>query len=71
MELLQNYGFVPDENRIDKLMMKKGGDECLESLDDWSTTLEEDEKSLEEGGDTLGNMSNVLRLRIALKKSYP
>ena len=71
VELLQNYGFVPDENRIDKLMLKKGGDECLESLDDWSTTLEEDEKSLEEGGDTLGNMSNVLRLRIALKKSYP
>ena len=71
VELLQNYGFVPDENRIDKMMLKKGGDECLESLDDWSTTLEDDEKSLEEGGDTLGNLANVLRLRIQLKKSYP
>lgn len=71
VELLQNYGFVPDENRIDRMMLKKGGDECLEGLSDWSTTLEEDEKALEEGGDALGNMANVLRLRIQLKKSYP
>lgn len=71
VELLQNYGFVPEENRIDTLMLKKGGEECIESLDEWSTTLEEDKKALEEGGDSLGNMANVLRLRIKLKESYP
>lgn len=70
VELLQNYGFVPQENRIDTLMLKKGGDESLD-LDEWSTTLEEDKKTLEVGGDSLGNMANVLRFRIKLKESYP
>jgi len=62
-----NYGFVPDENRIDTLLLKKGGDGCIDSPDGWSTTLEEDEERL--SGAT-GNMVNVLRLRAKLKRAY-
>jgi hypothetical protein len=65
--LLMNYGFVPDENKIDALFMKKGGDDCIESLDGWKTTLEEDEAMLT--GAT-GNMVNVLKLRMKLKQAY-
>jgi len=68
--LLMNYGFVPDENKIDERLILKGGDDCIEKLDGWSTTLEEDEAALESGGDSLGNMKNVLRLRVKLKKAY-
>ncbi|KAL7552237.1 hypothetical protein ACHAWF_015469 [Thalassiosira exigua] len=66
--LLMNYGFVPDENRIDSMMLRKGGEDCIESLDGWSTTLEEDESQLSQAS---GNMANVLKLRIKLKQSYP
>jgi len=72
-DLLLNYGFVPEENKFDKLMMrkagKKGGEGLIESLEEWSTTLEEDERALEEGVE--GNMGNVLRLRAKLKRAYP
>lgn len=66
--LLMNYGFVPDENRIDVMMLKTGGDDCIESVDGWSTTLEEDKAQLAEA---TGNMINVLKLRMKLKQSYP
>mmetsp|Transcript_32347 Transcript_32347/g.59676 ORF Transcript_32347/g.59676 Transcript_32347/m.59676 type:complete len:380 (+) Transcript_32347:69-1208(+) len=65
--LLMNYGFVPDENRIDALLLRKGGENCIESLDGWSTTLEEDEAQLAQA---TGNMVNVLKLRKKLKLSY-
>ena len=67
VELLGTYGFVPMENRFDALMLKKGGEGCIEKLEDWSTTLEEDEAALETAE---GNMHNVLALRIKLKKAY-
>lgn len=67
--LLKQYGFVPEENKYDKFMLKKGGDDCIESLDGWSTTLEEDEKMLEDSGLT-ANMRKVLQLRCQLKHAY-
>ena len=70
VELLNNYGFVADENRIDGRMMKKESDEIIQNLDGWNTCLEEDRRALEEGGDALGNMEKVLRFRIKLKESY-
>ena len=66
--LLMNYGFVPDENKIDAMFMKKGGDDCIASLDGWKTTLEEDEALMAAAA---GNMLNVLKLRMKLKKAYP
>lgn len=63
-----NYGFVPKENKIDAIFMKKGGDDCIGSLDGWKTTLEEDEAMM--AGAT-GNMVNVLKLRMKLKQAYP
>eukprot|EP00804_Cyclotella_cryptica_P018428 CCRYP_004266-RA/>CCRYP_004266-RA protein AED:0.28 eAED:0.30 QI:0/0/0/1/0.5/0.2/5/0/277 len=44
--LLMNYGFVPNQNKIDSLLVQKGGDGCIESLDRWKTTLDEDEAQL-------------------------
>eukprot|EP00571_Detonula_confervacea_P015672 CAMPEP_0172310220 /NCGR_PEP_ID=MMETSP1058-20130122/11357_1 /TAXON_ID=83371 /ORGANISM="Detonula confervacea, Strain CCMP 353" /LENGTH=386 /DNA_ID=CAMNT_0013022991 /DNA_START=84 /DNA_END=1244 /DNA_ORIENTATION=+ len=68
VSLLMNYGFVPDENRIDSMMLGNGGEGCIESVDGWSTTLEEDEAQLSQAS---GNMINVLKLRTKLKRSYP
>lgn len=65
--LLMNYGFVPDDNKIDKLLLRNGGDDCL-GKDEWSTILEEDEAQLSQA---TGNMANILRLRIKMKKAYP
>ena len=59
-----NYGFVPDENRIDEMMLRNGGTDYIESVDGWSTTLEEDKAQLAEA---TGNMINVLKLRMKLK----
>mmetsp|Transcript_1378 Transcript_1378/g.2230 ORF Transcript_1378/g.2230 Transcript_1378/m.2230 type:complete len:388 (-) Transcript_1378:2129-3292(-) len=67
VELLCNHGFVPDENKIDAFMLKKGGDDAIESLTGWSTTLEEDE-ALSAAAE--GNMKNVFKLRMQLKRSY-
>jgi len=66
--LLMNYGFVPDENGIDSVMLKRGGEDHIDSSGGWTTTLEEDEASL--AGAT-GNMVNVLKLRIRLKRAHP
>jgi len=65
--LLMNYGFVPDENKIDTLLLRNGGDDCLDK-DEWSTSLEDDEAQLQQA---TGNMANILKLRIKMKKAYP
>ena len=68
--LLQNYGFVADKNKIDTMMLKKGGDGVIEGLDGWSTTLEEDQNALQSS--TLSsNMKKVLQFRCKMKLSYP
>ena len=64
-----NYGFIVDENKFDTLFLKKGGEDCIESVEGWSTTLEEDEQQLAAG--VSGNLSNVLRFRTKMKRSYP
>jgi len=73
VELLQNYGFVPTANRIDSFMLKKGGDDCLASVGDWSTTLEEDETMLKmatESDDSDETLAKILAFRVQLKKAY-
>lgn len=65
--LLLDYGFVPEENKIDSWMISKGGEGSIESLDGWRTTLEEDEAQLSQA---TGNMVNILKLRTKLKRAY-
>jgi hypothetical protein len=68
VELLVNHGFVPSENKADAYMLKRGGDDSIENLKDWQTTLEEDLDLLESTESE--NMKDVLRLRTKLKRSY-
>jgi len=67
--LLHNYGFVPSGNRFDKLMVKTKGDDVIDSLEGWTTSLEEDE-SLLKNPDLSGNMKKILQMRRQLKLSY-
>eukprot|EP00526_Cylindrotheca_closterium_P010821 CAMPEP_0113640520 /NCGR_PEP_ID=MMETSP0017_2-20120614/21269_1 /TAXON_ID=2856 /ORGANISM="Cylindrotheca closterium" /LENGTH=394 /DNA_ID=CAMNT_0000551811 /DNA_START=1 /DNA_END=1185 /DNA_ORIENTATION=- /assembly_acc=CAM_ASM_000147 len=69
VELFLNYGFVPKINNIDGLMLEKGGDDAITSLDGWTTSLEEDQSMLgmAEGDPTL---QKILNFRIRLKESY-
>lgn len=67
--LLQNYGFVADKNKIDAMMLKKGGDDVIES-DGWSTTLEEDENALK-SSNLSSAMRKILQFRCKMKSSYP
>ena len=50
-------------------MLKKGGDDAIESLDGWTTSLEEDKTmlSMAEDDETL---RKILNFRIRLKESY-
>lgn len=36
IELMMDYGFVPTSNRIDTIMLRKGGDDAITSLNGWS-----------------------------------
>ena len=64
-----DYGFVPKTNMIDSIMLGKGGDDCITSVDGWTTTLEEDQtmQSLAADDPTL---SKILNFRVRLKESY-
>ena len=77
-EILQNYGFVPDKNRMDSLMLRyirqkaeKDPEQKDFPLSAWTTTLQEDQKLLtmakEEGE---ANLEKIMRFRIKLKESY-
>ena len=68
-ELLLNYGFVPQSNRIDAYMLDKGGDGCITSLDGWTTTLEEDQAMLGMAKDD-DTLQKILSFRIRLKEAY-
>jgi len=72
VELLMNYGFVPLENPFDEFMLKKGGDDCIVSADQWTTTLEEDKRmlSMTEGDAEAENLRKILQFRVRLKESY-
>ena len=69
VELFQNYGFVPSANKIDALMLQKGGDDTITDLDGWSTTLEEDKLIVEMAKDD-PVVQKSLQFRIRLKESY-
>lgn len=69
VELLLNYGFVPQSNKIDEFMLKKGGDDAIASLDGWTTTLAEDEAMLKMAEDD-EVLKKILNFRIRLKESY-
>jgi hypothetical protein len=69
VELLLNYGFVPSSNRIDKLMLAKGGDDTITSLGGWTTTLEEDKTMLEMAKDE-PVLHKILQFRIRIKETY-
>jgi hypothetical protein len=73
VELFLNYGIVPtEENKIDALMLRKGGDDCIANLEGWSTTLAEDEAMLEmtAADGTSDNLRKILAFRIKMKKAY-
>ena len=69
VELLANYGFVPESNPLDTYMLRKGGDDCLTSLADWTTTIDEDKSVLEMASDE-PNLQKILKFRIKLKEAY-
>ena len=73
VELLLNYGLVVDHNPVDKFMLQKGGDDCFASVNEWTTTLEEDEKLLallQQESERNERLETILQFRIQLKKSY-
>lgn len=70
VELLLNYGFVPNTNKIDEFMLKKGGKECITNLQGWTTSLEEDMAMLAMAQDN-PILQKILRFRVRLKQSYP
>ncbi|KAG7355677.1 SET methyltransferase domain containing protein [Nitzschia inconspicua] len=69
VELLMDYGFVPSSNRIDSIMLEKGGDDAIAKLDGWTTTLDEDKTMLEMSRDD-PVLQKILQFRIRLKESY-
>mmetsp|Transcript_27695 Transcript_27695/g.60981 ORF Transcript_27695/g.60981 Transcript_27695/m.60981 type:complete len:389 (-) Transcript_27695:100-1266(-) len=69
VEIFQNYGFVPLNNKIDAMMLKKGGDDIIAGLDGWTTTLEED-KSMAAMCEDDPVLQKILQFRIQLKESY-
>ena len=81
VELLLNYGFVPNAaaspSVIDAMMLQKGGEDCFSSINDWTTTLEEDETMLQmmqqeqtDDATSTNILAKILSFRIRLKKAY-
>ena len=85
-DLFRDYGFVPDENRMDALLFRdrtEGAGAELVGRDlfanpeapHWSTTLEEDEALLAHATDNevltaKDNMVNILKLRVKVKRAH-
>jgi hypothetical protein len=65
VELLGNYGFVPEENKVDAFMLNRGGDDTEVQ---WSTTLEEDELMLKEVPDGT-RLQTILQFRARIKRA--
>lgn len=66
VELLMSYGLVQKDNQFDAEMLRQGGEDCFNSIDMWSTTLEEDEKELKKA---IGNRKTILAFRTRLKRA--
>ena len=69
VELFMNYGFIPKTNKIDKRMLGKGGNDCITSAEEWTTSLEEDYSMLSMTGDD-ATLRKILSFRIKLKEAY-
>mmetsp|Transcript_43842 Transcript_43842/g.91229 ORF Transcript_43842/g.91229 Transcript_43842/m.91229 type:complete len:387 (-) Transcript_43842:200-1360(-) len=69
VELFVNYGFVPLQNKIDPLMLQKGGDDTISDPSGWTTTLEEDKTVIEMAKDD-PILQKILQFRIRMKESY-
>jgi SET domain len=67
VELLLNYGIVEVTNRNDVAMLQKGGLDCWNRIEDWSTTLKDDEKAIQEAKET--NLKTALAFRIGMKRA--
>jgi hypothetical protein len=61
-----NYGLVQNANQFDAEMLRQAGDDCFNQIDEWSTTLEEDEKELK---GAVGNRKTILAFRSRLKRA--
>jgi hypothetical protein len=76
VELLLQYGFVPETNFYDVEFWESflGDEKGDHDLSFWSTTLQEDEDRLEgsdnEFGDTVTIEGTILRFRIRMKRAY-
>lgn len=71
VELLLNYGFVDNQSKVDRIMLRKGGDDCIQDLADWTTTLEEDLKMLEMVKEDKNNpLNKILAFRAKMKEAY-
>ena len=62
------FGIKITSNKIDEMMLKKGGDDTIASLDGWTTTLEEDKTMVEMAKDD-PVLQKILKFRIRLKES--
>jgi hypothetical protein len=67
VELLLNYGIVEMNNRNDVAMLMNGGEDCWNRLDDWSTTLKEDEMAIKKAREK--NLKTALAFRIRMKRA--
>ena len=64
VEHLMNYGLIEESNKFDIEMLQYGGDDCLNRMEDWTTTLEEDFVELKTA---VGNRRTALAFRTRIK----
>ena len=65
VEHLMNYGLLEESNMFDIDMLHYGGEGCLNRMDDWSTSLEDDEQQLLTAK---GNAKVALAFRVRMKR---
>ena len=54
---------------IDSIMLEKGGDDSISSIDGWTTTLEEDKTMQTLAEDDL-TLKKILDFRVKIKEAY-
>ena len=66
VEHLMNYGLLEESNKFDIEMLRVGGEGCLNRMDDWSTSLDDDERELLTAQ---GNTKTALAFRVRMKRA--
>jgi hypothetical protein len=66
VEHLMNYGLLEESNRYDIDMLHYGGEGCLNRMEYWSTSLEDDERELLTAE---GNAKVALAFRVRMKQA--